>query len=225
MANSFYLKNMISGKTQLWLQVVRAAALADKNNESVDSGKLLEQMQRWFDCGNISFKQGLIKTKKSFALWCQGSFDAYIPTCVFPTHCSVVEIKVFSNWGKKPSDQSPLQYHTGKNKSVFKSGNKTFTSKPTAVQYHNGRNQNVFKWLHRATKASLPKKKVLSDERVWNNSQIQFGARRRGVFQLFQLSKLNQMKEFKTIHKSSFELREGDEQWFEAAGACLLMNT
>ena len=32
------------------------------------------------------------------------------------------------------------------------------------------------------------------------------------LYHLIQLSKLNQMKEFKTIHKSSFELREGDEQ-------------
>ena len=142
----------------------------------------------------------------------------------------------------------PTAVHCGRNQSVFKSRKETFTPKPTAVptimvkikvfsnratkpshqnplQYHNGRNQSVSKWLHRATKASLPKKKVLSDERVWNNTQIQFGARRRGVFQLFQLSKLYQMKEFKTILKSSFELREGDEQWFEAAGACLLMNT
>ena len=42
----FISEKKISGKTQLWLQVVRAAALADKNHESVDSGKLLEQMQR-----------------------------------------------------------------------------------------------------------------------------------------------------------------------------------
>ena len=107
-----------------------------------------------------------------------GHFRCLYSDVCFPhrPQCTVVDIKVFSNRGKKPSHQSPLQNHNGKNKSVFKSGNKTFTSKPTAVQYHNGRNQNVFK-------CSIEQQKLHCQRR-----------------------KCCQMKGFETILKSNLEL-------------------
>ena len=111
MIKGWPIKKKISGKTQLWLQVVRAAALADKNNESVDSGKLLEQMQRWFDCGNISFKQGLIRQKRV-------------------SHCDVRAVSMLIFQRVFPP---PTAVHCGRNQSVFKSRKETFTPKPTAV--------------------------------------------------------------------------------------------